>query len=271
MAEGTRLDRVLVDAGLARSRGQAQDLVRSGRVSVDGRTVQKSSSPVPAEADVRVDRPELDWVGRGAEKLRHALAEWGDLGLVVAGRRCLDVGASTGGFTQVLLRAGAAHVTALDVGHGQLAAEVATDPRVRDLPGTNIRQVGPTDLGAPFDLVVADLSFISLTTVLPAMAGVLGPTGALVVLVKPQFEVGRQRLGKGGLVRRPADRATAIRAVVDAAAQEGLGVRALTRSAVVGTHGNVEYLLWLSADGPGMMKPPEITGRIEQLTGEETA
>lgn len=270
MPEGTRLDRLLVDAGLARSRGQAQDLVRSGKVSVAGKTVDKPSHPVPQGADVTVDQPEHDWVGRGAEKLRHALAEWADGGLTVEGRRCLDVGASTGGFTQVLLRAGAAHVTALDVGHGQLAAELAADERVADRPGTNIRAVGADDLGPAFDLVVADLSFISLTHVLAPVAALLAPHGDLVVLVKPQFEVGRERLGKGGLVRRAEDRAGALRQVVLAAQQAGLGVRALTRSAVTGTHGNLEYLLWLSAAGPGMMSTPEVTLRIDQLTGEET-
>lgn len=269
MPEGTRLDRVLVDAGLARSRGQAQDLIRAGRVTVGGRNVDKPSYAVAPGADVAVEQPEHGWVGRGAEKLRHALAGWADQGLTAQGRRCLDVGASTGGFTQVLLRAGAVHVTALDVGHGQLAAEVAADERVTDLPGTNIRDVGPDDLGPAFDLVVADLSFISLTTVLPRMAPLLAPEGDMVLLVKPQFEVGRGRLGKGGLVRRAQDRAAAVGKVVDAAERVGLGVRDLTRSVVTGTHGNVEYLLWLSGAGPGMMKAPEITLRTQTLTGEE--
>lgn len=271
MPEGRRLDRLLVDTGLARSRGQAQDLIRSGRVKVAGNVVDKASYAVPRGADVAVDRPEHDWVGRGAEKLRHAFAEWALEGLTATGRRCLDVGASTGGFTQVLLRAGAAHVTALDVGHGQLSAEIAADDRVTDLPGRNIRDVGPEDLGPAFDLVVADLSFISLTTVLPVMGALLASHGDMVVLVKPQFEVGRERLGKGGLVRRSRDRAAAIQGVVDTAEQAGLGVKGLTRSVVTGTHGNVEYLLWLTAAGSGMMNPPEITVRIEQLTGEETA
>jgi 23S rRNA (cytidine1920-2'-O)/16S rRNA (cytidine1409-2'-O)-methyltransferase len=199
----------------------------------------------------------------------HALREWAPDGLSAAGRRCLDVGASTGGFTQVLLAEGATHVTALDVGHGQLVADLADDPRVRDLPGTNIRHVVPADLGEPFELVVADLSFISLEAALPAMTSLVSTGGDLVLLVKPQFEVGRERLGRGGVVHSPRERARALHRVVDAAVAGGLVVRGLTRSPLTGAHGNTEYLLWLSPAAPGMMSIPDTTARIDQLTGEE--
>lgn len=267
MAEPVRLDRALVDAGLARSRNQAQQLVREGKVTVDGRTVTRPSSAVQPGQQVALTEEAPRWVGRGALKLEGALSLWPDL--VVAGRRCIDVGASTGGFTQVLLERGAAHVTALDVGHDQLVPELREEPRVRDLPGTNVRDVTAEELGGPFDLLVCDLSFISLVTVLPHLAGLVAPGGDLVLLVKPQFEVGPAHVGKGGIVRSPAARGSALRAVVDTATGLGLTVRGLARSPVTGTHGNTEYLVWLSAGPAGMMGTPDPAARISELIAEE--
>lgn len=267
MSEPTRLDRYLAEAGLVRSRTQAQELVRGGRVTVDGRPVTRPGHVVRADADVRLTEPAPHWVGRGALKLEGAFLLWPEL--QVAGRWCVDVGASTGGFTQVLLERGAGHVTALDVGHDQLVPELRKDPRVRDLPATNIRSVSPEDAGAPFDLLVCDLSFISLQTVLPHLAGLVGPESDLVLLVKPQFEVGPSRVGRGGVVRSAAAREDALRAVLAVSGGLGLHVRGLGRSPVTGTHGNTEYLLWLSTRAAGMMSTPDPAARVSALIAEE--
>jgi 23S rRNA (cytidine1920-2'-O)/16S rRNA (cytidine1409-2'-O)-methyltransferase len=247
-----RIDAELVRRGLARSRAHAGDLIRSGRVLVDGGPAAKPAQPVAAQAviDVAGEPEDLD-VGRGASKLRGALTDLAnDLangpanGPAVAGRRCVDIGASTGGFTQVLLAAGAESVVAVDVGHGQLAAAIADDPRVIERSGTNVRDVGPDDLGGPFDLLVADLSFISLTLVMPGLAGLVRPGGDLVLLVKPQFEVGRERLGKTGVVRSQDQRLEAVASVEDAALEAGLTVRGVVPSRTVGGTGNIEFFVW---------------------------
>lgn len=276
----TRLDRFLVDTGRARSRGDAAALVREGRVRVGGQVARRAGLPVvPDGAAVTVERDQR-WVGRGAGKLLHALTVWGSVSadtvqspvraLEVRGRCCLDVGASTGGFTQVLLAHGAAHVTAVDVGHGQLAEPVRADRRVRELSGTNIRHVAPGDLGERFGIVVADLSFISLRTVLAHLRDQLADDGDLVVLVKPQFEAGRETVRRGqGVVRQAADRHRAVWGVLDAAAGLDLGARGLERAPGTGTHGNVEYLLWLTAPGPGMMTRQDLETRVDQLAREE--
>jgi 23S rRNA (cytidine1920-2'-O)/16S rRNA (cytidine1409-2'-O)-methyltransferase len=182
------------------------------------------------------DRPGPDDgdVGRGAAKLRGALLDLADVGpLPVAGRRAIDVGASTGGFTQVLLERGARSVLALDVGHDQLAPALAADPRVTERSGRNVRQVDPADLGGPFELLVADLSFISLTVVLPDLAALVAPGGDLLLLVKPQFEIGRERLASDGVVRSEQQRQETVDAV-----------RAVVPSQLVGASGNVELVLW---------------------------
>jgi 23S rRNA (cytidine1920-2'-O)/16S rRNA (cytidine1409-2'-O)-methyltransferase len=243
-----RIDAELVRRGLARSRAHAGDLIRSGRVLVDGGPAGKPAQPVAAQAviDVAGEPEDLD-VGRGAAKLRGALADLatdGSKGPTVAGRRCVDIGASTGGFSQVLLAAGAASVVAVDVGHGQLAAAIADDPRVVERSGTNVRDVRPDDLGGPFDLLVADLSFISLTLVMPTLAELVRPGGDLVLLVKPQFEVGRERLGKTGVVRSEDQRREAVASVQDAALDCGLRVCRVVPSRTAGATGNVEFFLW---------------------------
>lgn len=213
----------------------------------------KTSRPVRDGSRITVDIDGPQWVSRGAGKLLGALSAFGPQGLTFGGRRCLDLGACTGGFTQVLLHHGADHVVALDVGTGQLAPELAAETRVTDLSGTSARGLRPDDIGGPVDLVVADLSFISLTLVLPTIAGLLRPAGEAVVLVKPQFEVGRAGLGKRGVVRRASERARALRGVMDAAEAAGLHPGDLVRSPVKGGEGNTEYLLWMgveTGDGP---------------------
>jgi len=238
-----RLDLELVHRGLARSRTQARDLVAAGVVLVDGRPARKPALAVSPEAQIELTREPERWVGRAALKLLHALDTWP---IDVSGRRCLDVGASTGGFTQVLLERGAAHVTALDVGHDQLVDSIATDPRVRELSGTNIRDVDTTALGGGFDVVVSDLSFISLAVALPAMRPLVTDDGDMVVLVKPQFEVGKERLGRRGVVTSPHEHRRVLRDVAAVAVDEGLHLRGATSSPITGGEGNREFLFWLT-------------------------
>jgi 23S rRNA (cytidine1920-2'-O)/16S rRNA (cytidine1409-2'-O)-methyltransferase len=242
-----RLDAELVRRGAARSREHASDLITAGRVSVNGTVAGKPATGVGTDADIVVrddpDRP--DYVSRGGHKLAGALVDFGELGLQVAGRRCLDAGASTGGFTDVLLRAGAAQVVAVDVGYGQLAWSLRQDPRVVVHDRTNVRQLTPELVGEAVDLVVGDLSFISLEMVLDALLGVTREDGDLVLMVKPQFEVGREKLGQGGVVRNLAHRAEAVEKVVAGAARRGWGAVAATVSALPGPSGNVEFFVWL--------------------------
>jgi 23S rRNA (cytidine1920-2'-O)/16S rRNA (cytidine1409-2'-O)-methyltransferase len=247
----SRLDAELVRRGLARSREQAAELIAAGRVAVGGQVAAKPATQVARDAAVTV-ADEADsgprYVSRGGHKLAGALAVFGPAGLVVAGRPCLDAGASTGGFTDVLLRAGAAHVVAADVGYGQLAWSLRTDSRVTVLDRVNVRTL---DRVTPVpELVVADLSFISLTLVLPALVACAAPDADFVLLVKPQFEVGKGRVGAGGVVRDPADRSAAVRRVTDAAGQLGLGVLGVTASPLPGPAGNVEYFVWLRRGAP---------------------
>jgi 23S rRNA (cytidine1920-2'-O)/16S rRNA (cytidine1409-2'-O)-methyltransferase len=244
MSRRLRLDAELVRRGLARSRDQAADLIAAGRVAVSGQTALKAASQVAVDAAITVqqasDQPE--YVSRGGYKLAGALAAFDRL--IVAGKRCLDAGASTGGFTDVLLRAGAAHVVAVDVGYGQLAWSLRTDERVTVLDRVNVRSLTPDQVAPPPDLVVADLSFISLTLVLPALVDCAAATADFVLMVKPQFEVGKGQVG-GGVVRDPALRAAAVTSVATAAASLGLGVAGITASPLPGPSGNVEYFLWL--------------------------
>jgi 23S rRNA (cytidine1920-2'-O)/16S rRNA (cytidine1409-2'-O)-methyltransferase len=246
MARRNRLDTELVRRGLARSREQAGELIAAGRVEVRGTVATKSAAMVdPADAvlvrDVQGDGG-ADYVSRGGHKLAGALASFADL--TVSGRRCLDAGASTGGFTDVLLRAGAAEVVAVDVGYGQLAWELRNDARVAVHERTNVRTLTPEAIGGPVDLTVADLSFISLRLVLPALAACTDADGDLVPMVKPQFEVGRDRVGAGGVVRDPALRADAVLDVAAAAAELGFGVRGVVASPLPGPSGNVEFFVW---------------------------
>jgi 23S rRNA (cytidine1920-2'-O)/16S rRNA (cytidine1409-2'-O)-methyltransferase len=248
-----RLDAELVRRGLARSREHAASLVESGRVEVAGRAATKPATSVSMETSLRiVDADAPDYVSRGGHKLAGALDAFEADGLTVEGKRCLDAGASTGGFTDVLLRRGASSVVAVDVGYGQLAWSIRTDDRVMVLERTNVRTLTLDQVGAPVEIVVGDLSFISLTLVIPALSGVTVAGGDLVLMVKPQFEVGRERIPDGGVVRDPAVRADAVRRVADAAGLVGLGVRGVTASPLPGPAGNVEYFLWLTAGAPAL-------------------
>lgn len=205
-------------------------------------------------------------MGRAAYKLEHAFDAWAARGLSADGRRCLDVGASTGGFTQVLLSRGAAHVVALDVGHDQLVPELRAHPRVTERSGTSIRDVTVEDLGGTFELVVGDLSFISLTLVLAPIAALAAPGADVVLLVKPQFEVGRGRLSKNGIVTDPRHRRQALTDVLAAAEAAGLGVNGLERSPISGGEGNTEYLLWAKSGVSGTMDPDALSAAVRGLS-----
>ncbi len=247
-----RLDAELVRRGLARSREQAAELVQAGAVLVGGQVATKPATAVQPSDPVRVLEASAaaSYVSRGAHKLLGALDAFEPAGLRVRGQACLDAGASTGGFTEVLLRRGAASVLAVDVGYGQLAWSLRTDERVRVLDRTNVRDLTPELVGGAVDLVVADLSFISLSLVLPALSGCTRPSADLLVMVKPQFEVGRERLGRGGVVRDPALRASAVVSVGTAGAALGYGTAGVIASPLPGPAGNVEYFLWLARSAP---------------------
>lgn len=262
----TRLDAALAARGLARSRTQAAALIAEGKVSVDGRPVVKASHQVAESAVMEVAASD-HYVSRAAQKLIAALDGFG---IDVGGRLALDLGASTGGFTQVLRERGARKVLAVDVGHGQLAARVAEDPGVVGVEGYNVRFMTPENLAgvtgeaqAP-GLIVGDLSFISLELVLPAIAAVAAGDADIVLLIKPQFEVGRTAV-RGGLVTDDDARADAVERVVWAAWDLGLGMRGILPSPIRGTRGNAEYLVHMSPGGGG--DPTEWTQKIHAQTG----
>ncbi|APU16335.1 MULTISPECIES: TlyA family RNA methyltransferase [Actinoalloteichus] len=248
MTRRVRLDAELVRRGLARSREQAVELVNAGRVVVRGMVARKPATAVETDAPVLVQSDEDDqgWASRGAHKLIGALDAFEPAGLSVAGRRCLDAGASTGGFTDVLLRRDAAEVVAADVGYGQLVWRLQTDGRVRVLDRTNVRALDADVIGGQVALIVADLSFISLRLVLPALASCAAPGADLLPMVKPQFEVGRGRLGAGGVVRDPEVRVDAVLEVIRVAERHDLSFRGVVASPLPGPAGNVEYFLWLT-------------------------
>jgi len=247
MARHSRLDAELVRRGLARSREHAVSLIAEGRVAVGGRAATKPATGVDAGTSVvvRTDPDEPSWVSRGAHKLLGALEAFP---VAIDGRRALDAGASTGGFTEVLLSRGAAEVVAVDVGYGELAWSLRTDERVRVHERTNVRTLTPEQIDGPVDLVVADLSFISLRLVLPALTACARPHADLLPMVKPQFEVGRERLGAGGVVRDRAHRADAVLEVARSAASLGWGTAGVVASPLPGPAGNVEFFLWLRRD-----------------------
>ncbi len=248
MTTRRRLDAELVRRGLARSREHAVTLVAAGHVRVAGSPAWKPATAVePSVAIVVEPGGGEQYVSRAAHKLIGALDAWD---VPVSGRRCLDAGASTGGFTQVLLLRGAAHVVAVDVGYGQLDWSLRSDERVRVLDRTNVRHLTPQAVGGAVGLTVADLSFISLRLVLPALLACTRPDGELLLMVKPQFEVGRGHVGAGGVVRDPRLRASAVRDVASAAWHEGWGTSGVFASPLPGPAGNVEYFLRLSRDAP---------------------
>jgi 23S rRNA (cytidine1920-2'-O)/16S rRNA (cytidine1409-2'-O)-methyltransferase len=250
VARRARVDAELVRRGLARSREHATELVAAGRVLINGAVATKPATAVEAGTPVRVTEQsdEQQWASRGAHKLLGALDAFGPDGLAVHGRRCLDAGASTGGFTDVLLQRGAREVVAVDVGYGQLVWRLQSDDRVHVLDRTNARALDADAVGGAVDLVVGDLSFISLRLVLPALAACTTPGADLVPMVKPQFEVGRERVGHGGVVRDPGLRASAVLDVAAVAATLGLCTRGAVASPLPGPSGNVEFFLWLTHD-----------------------
>ena len=238
----TRLDVRLVSDGLAASRERARALILAGRVRVAGEVVSKAGASVPAGAPVEVEAPDFPWVGRGGVKLAHALDTFG---IHVGGREGLDIGASTGGFTDVLLQRGARRVVALDVGHGQLDWRLREDPRVVVMERRNARQLERAWLPAAADIVTIDVSFISLRLILPALPPVLAPGADIVALVKPQFEAGRDEVGRGGLVKDPAVHEALLARVTERAASSGLVRVGMTPSPITGATGNQEFLLHL--------------------------
>ena len=240
----SRLDRHLAETGLARSRTHAAELIREGRVLLNGTACTKPSRPVgPADAVSLDHTVGSEYVSRAGRKLAGALACFPDV--AVRAKRCLDAGASTGGFTQVLLEAGAAQVVAVDVGHGQLAAQIRADPRVSVYEGMNVRHLIPEAVGGPVQLVVGDLSFISLTLVMGPLAAVVVPGGELILMVKPQFEVGRAQLGRDGVVTDPDARRRAVETVKESARNQGLEILGEAPSSLAGQEGNVEHFLHL--------------------------
>ncbi|MGO1184237.1 MAG: TlyA family RNA methyltransferase [Micrococcaceae bacterium] len=238
-----RLDRAMVERGLARSRSEAADLIASGIVTVQGGPVIKAATKVSAEARIEVTDDQPRYVSRAGRKLAGALDVFKDID--PTGRRCLDAGASTGGFTDVLLRRGADRVLAVDVGHEQLVDSLSSHPRVDVHEGLNIREITPELVGGPVDLVVSDLSFISLQLTVGPLAGMCLPSADLVLMVKPQFEVGRSALPRTGVVTDPEARRAAVHGVIAAARAVGLEPVAAAGSTVAGQDGNLEFFLHL--------------------------
>ena len=267
-----RLDTLLVDLNLCSSRPVAQRLIRAGEVRVNQQVIDKPGTEVETTAEIKI-KEKLPYVSRGGEKLAKALDEFG---IIVEGRICLDGGISTGGFTDCLLQAGAKQVYGVDVGYGQVDWRLRNDQRVVLKERTNLRYLQPTELygnvppptppeqgGMYADLGVVDVSFISLTKILDALWNLLQPPREVVLLVKPQFEVGRERVGKKGVVRDPDDHTDAIAQVLQAAQKLGWKYKGLTFSPLTGPAGNIEYLVWLAMDS--QTSTPDLV-TIKQLT-----
>lgn len=241
-----RIDTLLVERGLFPSRERARSALIAGHVRVAGSVVTKAGQQVEQDSEIHVTAQQR-FVSRGGEKLDGALS---DFRIPVEGRRATDVGASTGGFTDCLLQRGAASVAAIDVGYGQLAWSLRTDPRVTVFERTNIRSVDVEEVGGPFGIVVVDVSFISLRTVLPHLLPLMAPEGDLLVLVKPQFEAGKSRVGKRGVVRDATVHIEILDDLAKAVATSGLVVRGLSYSPITGPEGNIEFWLWAAHAGP---------------------
>jgi 23S rRNA (cytidine1920-2'-O)/16S rRNA (cytidine1409-2'-O)-methyltransferase len=238
-----RLDVALVERGLVDTRAKAQSLIMARRILVNELHVDKAGAPVAEDDELRIEALEHPWVGRGGMKLAHAVDR---LALDVTGKTCVDIGASTGGFTDVLLQKGARKVYAIDVGHGQLDVSLVNDPRVVNRERVNARYLQPESFDDPIDFVSIDVSFISLKLILPAVAGFL--RGELVALIKPQFEVGKHEVGKGGIVRDVAKRQEAVDSVVQFAREHGFDVKTVIESPIKGAQGNLEFLMHAIAD-----------------------
>lgn len=265
MTRRARVDAELVRRGLARSRQQAAELIDAGRVRIDGMPAAKPATAVAVDARLTVAGAERTWVSRGAHKLIGALDAFG---VPVEGRRCLDAGASTGGFTEVLLDRNAREVVAADVGYGQLAWSLRSDPRVTVLERTNVRGLTAEVINGVVDLVVADLSFISLSTVLPALVSCASVDADIVPMVKPQFEVGKDRVGPGGVVSDPAQRIDSVLAVARRAAELNWNAVDVTASPLPGPSGNVEYFLRLRAHTDDPLRGDALEQRVRQAVAE---
>lgn len=259
-----RIDSELVRRKLARSRTHAQEMIAEGRVKLDGEVVMKPARQMdPAQAIVIAESEQIEYVSRGAHKLAGALDSLGEAAPIVKGRRCLDAGASTGGFTDVLLRRGAASVVAVDVGYGQLAWRLQSDPRVEVRDRTNVRTMKAGDVDPAPSLVVGDMSFISLTLVIPALVAVAAENSDFLLMVKPQFEIGKERLGHGGVVRNPEHHVETVESVARCAMDNGLGILAIEASPLPGPSGNVEYFLHMRAGDSDAIASEELHSRIE--------
>ena len=254
-----RIDSELVRRKLARSRTHAQEMIAQGRVKLDGEVVMKPARQMdPAQAIVIAESEQIEYVSRGAHKLAGALDSLGEAAPIVKGRRCLDAGASTGGFTDVLLRRGAASVVAVDVGYGQLAWRLQSDPRVEVRDRTNVRTMKAGDVDPAPSLVVGDMSFISLTLVIPALVAVAAENADFLLMVKPQFEIGH-----GGVVRNPEHHVETVESVACCAMDNGLGILAIEASPLPGPSGNVEYFLHMRAGDSDAIASEELHSRIE--------
>lgn len=236
-----RLDKLLHERGLTESREQAKRLILAGLVLVNEQKIDKAGTPVPVDAVIRFLRQEHPYVGRGGLKLEKALHEFS---INPSGKVAIDIGASTGGFTDCLLQHGAARVYAVDVGYGQLAWKLVTDPRVINRERTNIRHITPDDFPEKMDIAVMDLSFISLTKILEPVIPLLKPGADIVVLIKPQFEVGKGEVGKGGIVKSSEKHQNVIAQISAYAEQLGLSVQGVIESPIKGAKGNVEFLMY---------------------------
>lgn len=257
-----RLDQELVARGLARSRSHAAQLIAAGRVLREGTVARKASAPILPQDTLDIEERGEDFVSRAGTKLDGALRAFPAVD--PSGKRCLDAGASTGGFTDVLLRRGAREVAAVDVGHGQLVQQLRDDPRVQVFEGMNVRHLEAADIGGQVDLTVADLSFISLRLVMAALAAATRAGGELLLMVKPQFEVGRNGLNRLGVVTSPEARRRAVAGVLRSAFACGLDVLALAQSELPGQDGNLEYFVWIKVPSGGLM--PRIEGELDRLT-----
>ncbi|MBR4283531.1 MAG: TlyA family RNA methyltransferase [Anaerotignum sp.] len=262
--EKERLDVLLVEMGLANSRELAKAYIMAGNVYVDGQKEDKAGTKVPVNADIEVKGGQMKYVSRGGYKLEKAINEFG---VQLEGKICLDIGASTGGFTDCMLQNGASKVYAIDVGYGQFAWKLRQDERVVCLEKTNVRYVTHEQVPDEGDFASIDVSFISLTKVLPAVLGVLGPNGQLVCLIKPQFEAGREKVGKKGVVRDINVHREVIEMIVNYVRAQNLGILALDFSPIKGPEGNIEYLIYLDKSQAGMNEE-EVTARLEEVVAE---
>ena len=262
--EKERLDVLLVEKGLANSRELAKAYIMAGNVYVDGQKEDKAGTKVAVNADIEVKGSQMKYVSRGGYKLEKAINEFG---VQLEGKICLDIGASTGGFTDCMLQNGASKVYAIDVGYGQFAWKLRQDERVVCLEKTNVRYVTHEQVPDEGDFASIDVSFISLTKVLPAVLGVLGPAGQLVCLIKPQFEAGREKVGKKGVVRDINVHREVIEMIVNYVRAQNLGILALDFSPIKGPEGNIEYLIYLDKSQTGMNEE-EVTARLEEVVAE---